>query len=91
MTRVALLVQQAPLAHAGVHQQTERERKIGVSREIGYGLRMTVLLQDEIIFGQVVDEMSVFVANCGEHGDNSHVDGDGRPLLAHQRDCGYRQ
>jgi hypothetical protein len=68
-----------------------RERKIRVSREIGYGLGMTVLLQNEVVFGQVVDEVGVFVANGGEHGDHSDLDREGRALLAHQRNCSYRQ
>ena len=33
----ALLVQHAPLAHAGVHQQPERERKVGLFSEIADG------------------------------------------------------
>jgi hypothetical protein len=44
---------------------------------------MTVLLQDEVVFDQIVDEVGVFVANGGEHGDHSDVDGDGWALLAH--------
>ncbi len=81
VARAALLVQNAPLAHARVHQKTKRQGKIGLLREISNRLRMAVLLHNEIIFVQVVDEMPVLIANRRKHAYHLHVHRDGRPLL----------
>ena len=80
----ALLVQNAPLAHARVHEQAERQGKIGFLREITDRLRMPVLFQDEIIFGQVADEASMFIAHRRQHAYHLHFDRNGRCLLAPQ-------
>ena len=83
---VALLVEDAALAHAGIHQQAQGERKIGVRREIGNCLRMAVLLQREIIFGEVANQSAMFIAHRGEHRHQLDVHGDGGALLlAEQR------
>src|SRR5580692_4035046 len=85
----ALLIENAPLAHAGIHQQAERQRKIGFVNKIGDRLRMAILVQDKIILGQIGEEFSVLVADGGEQVHGLDVDGDGRALLTAQR--GIRQ
>src|ERR1700691_319298 len=81
VARGALLVQHTPLAHARVHQQPQRERKIGVLREIGNRLRMAVLFQYELIFAQFVNQMSVFIPNRRDHTHHLDVHRDRRCLL----------
>ena len=77
---VALLVQNAPLAQARVHQETQRQRKIGILREIADGLRVAILIQHEIVLGQVANEKPMLVAHGGEHAYHFDVHGDGRGL-----------
>ena len=55
----AFLLQHAALAHAGVHQQTQGERQVGFRRSIRMVCGMAVLLQFEIVFGQVIDDLAV--------------------------------
>ena len=76
----ALPIQKPPLAHAGVHQQSQDQRQIGLLREIFYRLRMPILLQNKIILGQILDQFSVFVPHAGQHVYDAHVDGNRRGL-----------
>jgi len=62
----ALLVENLALAEAGVHEQAQGEREVGLFGEIGDGLRFAVLLESEVVFGEVADDVAVFVANGGE-------------------------
>ena len=66
-------VEQAPLAQAGVHQQPEGERVIGVTREVLDGLRTTVFFQLEIVFAEIADHGAVLVANRSEQIDDLHI------------------
>ena len=79
-----LLLQHAPLAHAGVHQQAEREREIGFFGEVADRLRTAVFFQLEVVLGQVVYDLAVFVAHRGQHIDHFDVGREGRRLLARQ-------
>ncbi len=71
----ALLVNDAALAFAGVHQQAESQRKIGFPGEIADGLRPAVFFQGEIILAEIGHDLAVFVAHGGQ--DSDHVDFDG--------------
>jgi hypothetical protein len=82
---VALLVQDAALAHAGIHQQPQSKRKVGIRREVTDCLRMAVLLQRKIIFGQVADQRAMFIAHRGKHGHHLHIHRNGRTLLLAQQ------
>ena len=78
----ALLLQHASLTHAGVNQQTKRERQVRIFGEVTDGLRMAVLLQLEVVLGQVVDDLAVLVAHRGQHVDHLDVGGKRRRFLA---------
>jgi hypothetical protein len=76
------LVKDATLAKAGVNEKAEGEGKIGFSGEIGDGLRLGVLFEEEVILNEGVDEGVVFIADGDEEIDSVDVDGDGSGLLA---------
>ena len=88
---VALLVQHASLAHAGVHQQAQSKRQIGILREIRDRLRVAVLLQHKIILGHIADQRAVLVAHRGKHGYQFHVHRNGRALLLAKQRCPCEQ
>src|SRR4029077_9661340 len=73
----AFLVEEAALAEAGVDEEAEGEREIGLFGEIGDGLGLGVLFESEIVFGEIADEVAVFVADGGEEIDGGDVYGDG--------------
>ena len=81
------LIEDAALAEAGVDEEAEGEREIGFFGEIGDGLGLGVLFEGEVVFGEIADEVAVFVADGGEKIDGGDVYGDGR-LLAGQRESG---
>ena len=81
----AFLVEEAALAEAGVDEEAESERKVGLFSEIGDGLGVGVLFEGEVVFGEIADEVAVFVADGGEEIDSGDVDGDGSSLLAGKR------
>ena len=72
-----LLVEEAALAEAGVHEEAEGEREVGLFGEIGDGLGLGVLFEDEVVFGEIVHEVAVLVADGGEEIDGGNVEGDG--------------
>jgi hypothetical protein len=77
----AFLVEDAALAEAGVNEEAESEREIGLFGEIGDGLGLGVLFKSEVVFGEIADEVAVFVADGGEEIDGGDAEGDGRGLL----------
>lgn len=79
------LVEDAALAEAGVNKKAEGEREVGFIGEIRDGLRLGVLFEKEVVFGEVVDEGVVFVADGNEEIDGVDVDGNGRGLLRERR------
>jgi hypothetical protein len=56
------------LAAAGIDQEAQRERNVGLSRKVTDRLRPAVLLQREIILIEVVDDAAVAVANRSQKG-----------------------
>jgi hypothetical protein len=87
----AFLVEDAALAEAGIDEEAEGEREIGLFGEIGDGLGLGVLFEGEVIFGEIADEIAVFVADGGEQIDGSDVEGDGRGLLGEERESGEEE
>ncbi len=83
-----LLIEDAALAEAGVDEEAEGEREVGLLGEIGDSLGLAVLLESEIVFREIANDGAVFIANGGEEIDGGDVDGDGRGLLAEQRQSG---
>ena len=79
-TGVFLFAQNAPLAHAGVNQHSQSERQVGLMREVADRLRPVVFLNFEIILSQAADDVTLLVADGGEHIDNLDVHGDRRRL-----------
>jgi hypothetical protein len=79
------LAEDAALAETGVNQQTKGKREIGFLGEVGDGLRLAVLIQEEIVFGEIVDEIVVLIADGGEEIDGVNVDSDGSRLLREGR------
>ena len=75
---VALGFDKPALAHAGIHQQPERERKIALLGEVADGLRPAVLGQGEIVLGQIADDVALLVADGREDVDNFDIGGEGR-------------
>src|SRR5258708_8985594 len=73
----AFLIEDAALAEAGVDEEAEGEGEIGLFGEIGDGLGLGVLFEGEVVFGEVADEVAMFVADSGQEIDGGDVDGDG--------------
>ena len=83
----ALLIKNASLAQAGIDQQAERQREIGFFREVVDVLWMAVFFQDEIVFAEAVDNLSVLVAHRRQYVDHFDLNVQrtgGRLLLAVQ-------
>ena len=87
----AFLVEDAALAEAGVNKKAEGEREIGFFGEIGDGLGLGVLFEGEVVFGEIADEIAVFVADGGEEIDGGDVEGDGRGLLGEEGESGEEE
>jgi hypothetical protein len=83
----AFLIEDAALAEAGINEEAEGEREVGLLGEVGDGLGLAVLFESEVVFGEIADEVAVFVADGGEEIDGGDVDGDGRGLLAEEGKC----
>src|ERR1700675_1613521 len=75
--RVSLRVEDVGLAPAGVGEQTQREREIRVLGKILDVLRTTVFLKREGLFGEVADDLAVFVANGDRQRNYFDIDGNG--------------
>ena len=80
----ALLLQHASLTHAGVDQQTEREREIGLFGEVANRLRAAVFLKLEVVFAKVVHDLAVFVSDRRQHIHYLDVGRKGRGFLTVQ-------
>jgi hypothetical protein len=87
----AFLVEDAALAEAGVNEEAKGEREIGLFGEIGDGLGLGVLFEGEVVFGEIADEVAVFVADGGEEIDGGDVEGDGRGLLGEEGEGGEEE
>ena len=73
---IALLIEHARLAAAGIEEQAERERKIALLGEVADGLRTPVFLDGEFVLGQIVDDLALFVADGGQDADNVDAGGE---------------
>ncbi len=71
---VAFLFQNAPLAQAGVHQQSEAQWLIAFPRKIIYGLGTAVFFQNEIVLAKIRNDFSMLVANRCQHAHRFHLD-----------------
>jgi len=83
-----LLIENATLTEAGVDQEAEGEREVGLFGEIGEGLGLAILLETEIVFCEIADDVAVFVADGGEEIDGGDVDGNRRGLLGKEGKSG---
>ena len=52
---------------------------------------LAILVEGEVVFGEVTDEVAVFVADGGEQIDGGDFERDGRGLLAEERKRGEEQ
>jgi hypothetical protein len=64
------------LTDAGVDQESDGEREGGFAREIADGLRAAVLLEREIVLGEVGKHMALGVTNGGVEVDDADVGGE---------------
>jgi hypothetical protein len=87
----AFLIEDTALAKAGIDEEAEGEREIGLFGEIGDGLGLGVLFEGEVVFGKIADEIAVFVADGGEEIDGGDVEGDGRGLLGEEGEGGEEE
>jgi hypothetical protein len=69
------LVEDAPLAEAGVNEQAEGERQVAFAHKILDGLRARVFLESEVGLIQIGDDFAVLVADGGVHRDQFHFGG----------------
>src|SRR6266446_6375386 len=89
---VSLRVEDVGLTTAGVDEQTQRKWKIRFLRKIPDSLRAAVFLKREIVFGEVADDLAMFVANGDRQRDYFDVDGDsGSGLLSPHRGANSRK
>lgn len=79
------LLEDAPLTQGSVYEQTEGEGQIGLLGEISDGLRLAVLIQGKILFGEIVDQCAVFVVDRGQEIDGGDIDRELRGLLGDKR------
>src|SRR5260370_35230949 len=72
--RVPLRVEDVGLTSAGVDEQTQREREIRFLGKIADTVRAAVFLKREIVFGEVADDLAMFVPNGDGQRDCFNVD-----------------
>jgi len=90
----SLLIQNIPLTHAGIDKQAEREGKIGFLRKIANRLRVTIFREEEIVFGQIANDLAMLVPDNDGQSDHFDVDrqrGRRRRILAMGRPIGKQQ
>src|SRR6476660_8647092 len=76
----ALRVEHAPLTHAGIYEQSQRQGEIGFAREVANRLRVPVLGQQEVILGEAALNVAVLAVDVGEHVDHLDFSGKGHVL-----------
>ena len=84
LARAALLGEHGALAAAHIDQQAERQRLVGLRREVANGLRPAVFFEREIVFGKSPDQLSLFIANGDQ--DVDYVDAGGKGGLLSPRE-----
>ena len=70
----SLLIQNIPLTHAGIDKQAECEGKVGFLRKIANRLRATIFLEQEVVFGQIADDLTMLVPDSDRQSDHFDVD-----------------
>src|SRR5580704_1596025 len=79
---ISLLVENVPLAKAGVDEQAERQGQVRVLRKILDHLRTAVFLKNEIVLSQIANDLSLLVTNGDRKRDHFYVDRHGGNALA---------
>ena len=69
-----LLVQIVAFAHAGINQQANRQRKVRLLVEIADRLRLAVLFQHKIVFGEAGHDLAMLIPNGHRQSDDLHID-----------------
>jgi hypothetical protein len=81
----AFLIENAALAEAGVDEEAKGKREIGFFGEVGDGLGFGVLLEGEIVLGEIADQVAAFVADSGDEINGGNVYGDGGLLVGERK------
>jgi len=81
---VPLFTQHAPLALAGIDQQSQRQRQVRFPRKVADRLRMPVLRQSEVVLGQIRDDLQLLVPNRGQNVNYFDISGKRRRRLCRQ-------
>jgi len=63
----AFLFEHARHAEAGIDQQAECQRQIRLAREVFDGLWTAIVIQREVLFGEVLNDLAVLIVNSGEY------------------------
>jgi hypothetical protein len=77
VARAALVFEHARHAEAGIDQQSERQRQIGLAGEVFDGLRTAVFVQGEVFLGEVLDDLAALFVDGGKDVDDLDVGGVG--------------
>ena len=75
-------------AHAEM-AAADGEREIGFAREVVDGLRTAIFGESEVVFGEIVDDLAVLAADCGEDVDDLHFDRDGGSSIGGRARVGW--
>ena len=70
-------IEDAHLAAAGIDQDAQRKREIGFGLEVFDGLRLAVLEEVEVVFGEVGNQRAMLVFDVEEQLDDFDVDLEG--------------
>ena len=65
-TGAALVIEHAPLAAAGIHQQAQGQGQIALLRKVADLLRAAVFVQQEVVLGKVADDLALLIADRGQ-------------------------
>ena len=84
----ALFRDQAPLAPAHIHQKPHRQRQIAFLREVADRLRAPVLLEQEIVLGEIAHHRALLIPDRREEVDYFDAGGERRVLAAKQAQGG---
>ena len=76
-----LFAEHAPLTAAGIHQQPQVQGRVGFLREELDGLGVAFVIQGEIVFGEIVNDLALFGPNGREQVDDLDVGRKARVLL----------
>ena len=77
---ISLLIENISLTQAGINQQSEGKRQVGVLRKVFDRLRPAIFLKNEIVLGQIADNLTFLITNGDrkrDHLDVNRHSGDG--------------